>query len=540
MEPCVRSNTSHSLSLSLLAPVRPWDRAQHSRGAMSVVTVQVGQCGNQLGASLFQALHDHANQPPAHHGHTSGAESERARTACRRSFFRDGGVARAVIIDTEPKVIQRIVATRGRAEESTGGRESAHGKTAQRRTNTTGDRNHSIVGGGSRGGGWRYDSGTQVCCHAQGGAANNWAYGYHAHGATFTEACLEGVRRETERCDRLTGLCILHSLAGGTGSGLGTCLTEALRDELPSAFLLNTVVGAHSSGEVILQNYNTLFTLSKLAKCSDGVLVVENDAATAVCRKLLRLERPSHTDLNEVICSSLVGALSPTATATTAPAASASAMGTGVGQGGGGEGGGMSLHLGDKLAHLCPNKDFVFLRASIVPQIPDGSRAFTRNTWEALTRRAYQMHITGSPAEIDLDWRKKAFYGAGAGVGLNQSVASLLTFHGTPVGGSGATQPQPPPPECFRSRGLYAGWCPTPLMECRSPLRLHGHERAISLLSNSQAVLGVLETAVGRSRDMFSAGAYVHQYALFGAEREDFEEAFLGVEQAVENYRSLG
>lgn len=27
------------------------------------------------------------------------------------------------------------------------------------------------------------------------------------------------------------------------------------------------------------------------------------------------------------------------------------------------------LHLGDKLAHLCPNKDFLFLRASIVPQV---------------------------------------------------------------------------------------------------------------------------------------------------------------------------
>lgn len=31
--------------------------------------------------------------------------------------------------------------------------------------------------------------------------------------------------------------------------------------------------------------------------------------------------------------------------------------------------GGALLHLGDKLAHLCPNKDFVFLRASIVPQV---------------------------------------------------------------------------------------------------------------------------------------------------------------------------
>lgn len=32
--------------------------------------------------------------------------------------------------------------------------------------------------------------------------------------------------QRTCRCDRLAGLCILHSLAGGTGSGLGTCLTE--------------------------------------------------------------------------------------------------------------------------------------------------------------------------------------------------------------------------------------------------------------------------------------------------------------------------
>ncbi|CAN0535804.1 unnamed protein product, partial [Laminaria digitata] len=55
-----------------------------------------------------------------------------------------------------------------------------------------------------------------------------------------------------------------------------------------------------------------------------------------------------------------------------------------------------------------------------------------------------------------------------------------------------------------------------------------------------QAVLGVLERAIGRSRGMYGAGAYVHQYQKFGAEREDFEEAFLGVGQAVENYRSLG
>lgn len=85
--------------------------------------------------------------------------------------------------------------------------------------------------------------------------------------------------------------------------------------------------------------------------------VVENEAATAVCRRLLRLERPSHADLNEVISNSLAGALVPTAAANNG----------GCGLDAGPSGGGM-LHIGDKLAHLCCNKDFLFLRASMVPQ----------------------------------------------------------------------------------------------------------------------------------------------------------------------------
>lgn len=191
---------------------------------MSVVTVQVGQCGNQLGASLFEALNDHASANDQ--STTDGVDAAAAATAaagaaeaCRRSFFRDGGIARAVIIDTEPKVIQRIV---GSVHHRVG--DSGQPYPGSRQPGAAYTR--SITNTREA---WSYDSGTQVCCHAQGGAANNWAYGYHGHGAAFAEACLESVRREAERCDRLVGLCILHSAAGGTGSGLGTYLTEVER-----------------------------------------------------------------------------------------------------------------------------------------------------------------------------------------------------------------------------------------------------------------------------------------------------------------------
>lgn len=39
--------------------------------------------------------------------------------------------------------------------------------------------------------------------------------------------------REAERADGVGGLLLLHSLAGGTGSGVGAFLTEAMRDAFP-------------------------------------------------------------------------------------------------------------------------------------------------------------------------------------------------------------------------------------------------------------------------------------------------------------------
>ncbi len=93
---------------------------------------------------------------------------------------------------------------------------------------------------------------------------------------------MEIVRKQVERCDFLGGFFLMQSLAGGTGSGLGkfflflslwaasflkkigTYLTEILKDEYPNSFLVNQVVWPYHTGEVIVQNYNSIMTLSHL------------------------------------------------------------------------------------------------------------------------------------------------------------------------------------------------------------------------------------------------------------------------------------
>jgi tubulin epsilon len=52
------------------------------------------------------------------------------------------------------------------------------------------------------------------------GAGNNFAHGFHGYGPQYRETVSDMVRRVVERCDAVQSLCLLHSLGGGTGSGI--------------------------------------------------------------------------------------------------------------------------------------------------------------------------------------------------------------------------------------------------------------------------------------------------------------------------------
>ena len=54
-------------------------------------------------------------------------------------------------------------------------------------------------------------------------------------------------------------------------------MADALRDEYPTSTLMNHCVWPYESGEVIVQAYNTLLTLSSLLDSSDGVAIVQNE-----------------------------------------------------------------------------------------------------------------------------------------------------------------------------------------------------------------------------------------------------------------------
>ena len=243
------------------------------------ITVQLGQCGNQLGCVLNDTLFAHLTASVRGGGKTRRALRRYFAEAIPTNGAYVGGdaalmgdhdhdtarsplssssayLARSILVDMETKVVQRCLAHVGsnRSEEAKAGaglssasrrrRTPARGsgsKAARARHRSQEEQLPSYT--------WTYRPESAFVRHS--GSGNNWAAGYNTHAMGENGAggrIMEIARREVERSDYgVSAFLLLQSLAGGTGSGLGARVSELLRDDYGSrAVIANTLVAPYS------------------------------------------------------------------------------------------------------------------------------------------------------------------------------------------------------------------------------------------------------------------------------------------------------
>ena len=66
----------------------------------------------------------------------------------------------------------------------------------------------------------------------------------------------------------------MQSLAGGTGSGLGTYNFTLLDELYPKVPKVAVCILPHLSGEVILQSYNATLSLGTICDLADGIFII--------------------------------------------------------------------------------------------------------------------------------------------------------------------------------------------------------------------------------------------------------------------------
>lgn len=217
------------------------------------VVVQVGQCGNQIGCRFWDlALREHA------HVNKKGIYDE-----ALSSFFRNvdsrhssgrgvsvGGKihnlkARAVLVDMEEGVVNQIL--QGPLREV-------------------------------------FDS-TQLLTDVS-GSGNNWAVGYSTYGSAYREQIVEKLRKTAEHCDCLQCFFLIHSMGGGTGSGLGTRVLGLLEEEFPEVCRVVTSVFPSEEDDVVTSPYNSVLAMRELSEHADCVLPVENQSLVDIVNRI--------------------------------------------------------------------------------------------------------------------------------------------------------------------------------------------------------------------------------------------------------------
>lgn len=203
-----------------------------------MITVQLGQCGNQMGVSYFsEMMKEHKISNIGMFYGNRVEELQRLPVMWNESST-GRFVPRTILCDLERHCLNGI------------------------RVSSMGDLFHpeSYIFSTSSGG-------------------NNWAVGYMAEGERLIKSVMQYLRKYVEQCKSLAGFQIIHSTSGGTGGGSSSLLLEQLENFQPKATTFDVSLFPNiNDSEIVVQPYNTMLTMGRLIQNSDQCLVLGNDA----------------------------------------------------------------------------------------------------------------------------------------------------------------------------------------------------------------------------------------------------------------------
>jgi tubulin gamma len=96
---------------------------------------------------------------------------------------------------------------------------------------------------------------------------------------------------------------LCHSIAGGTGSGLGSFLLERLGDRFPKKLVQTYSVFPNQidASDTVIQPYNSILTLKRLTLNADCVVVLDNTALNRIAVDRLHLDNPTFAETNSLV-----------------------------------------------------------------------------------------------------------------------------------------------------------------------------------------------------------------------------------------------
>lgn len=229
-----------------------------------IITLQCGQCANQIGVEFWKQLCNEHNIDQEGILKNNNFLNEDRKDIFFYQADDEHFIPRALLFDLEPRVINSI-------------------QTSEYRN--------------------LYNPENMFISKEGGGAGNNWGCGY-SQGHKVEEEIIDMIDREVDNSDNLEGFILSHSIAGGTGSGMGSYLLELLNDNYSKKMIQTFSVFpllTNESSDVVVQPYNSILTLKRLILSTDSVVVIDNTSLNRIFVERLKLNNPTFQQTNTII-----------------------------------------------------------------------------------------------------------------------------------------------------------------------------------------------------------------------------------------------
>lgn len=250
-----------------------------------IVHCQVGQCGNQIGATFWEKLLEEHNLMD------NGAFDKDNKEA---AVDKDG--------DNEPDVLEKVdvyFQQTGDKQKKSNSKYVPRAVLIDLEPGTAEDIKSMKFGPIFKPDNFIFGSS---------GAGNNWAKGHYTEGQEILSDVLDAIRKEVEICDCLQGFQICHSIGGGTGSGFGTLLLLKIRDKYPDKMNCSfSVFPSPKVSDTVVEPYNAVLSSHQLTENGDATFVIDNEALFNILHATMNIKSPNFKQLNGLIGQVLCG-----------------------------------------------------------------------------------------------------------------------------------------------------------------------------------------------------------------------------------------
>jgi tubulin beta len=330
------------------------------------------------------------------------------------------------------------------------------------------------------------------------GTGNNFAKGFITEGAELVDLTTEIIRKQVERCEKLQGFQMVHSIGGGFGSGAGCLLLNNLRDEYQNKIINTfTVIPSERVSENVTESLNAVLSLNEMIENTNEAIIFDNEAIYDICNNNFNVPRPKICDLNHLIATTMSG------------------ITTGFrfpGQ--------LNTDLRKIMTNMCPYEKLKFFIPGYSP-----IRSLDKD---------FENHPTVS------DLVKQLFNPSFQMISNKQEIGRYLTC-ATIFRGQISTRDVDEAIDSIQrnNQHMFANWIPNNVKSAICDIPPLNLRSTATFLANTSATANVFRRIVRQFTSIFEKRAFIHWYTGEGMEEEEFIYAKHSVLELCDEYTSV-